>query len=188
MKDAKDTAEVNADWKARICSGRYYKNGIERREFSGKLPSPKELATLAATLARAPLDNPEKLCATALKLWYASHEIIALQQQCNEDYQQLEAAREPLPEPPKDQVWPTDWHTCAKIFWPGKDEADYAPAVRAWLKACPKERVPDGSEPPEYTYEMLSAMESTDQLRSAQRKRQKRMEVLRCQNAGYARV
>jgi hypothetical protein len=161
MKNAKTTTEIKSDWKARICSGQYYRNGIEARKFSGAMPSPMELATLAATLASGPADNPEKLCASALKLWFASHEAITLQQQCNEDQQQLdqqlEAARNARPKPPKDQVWPIDWETCRKILWPGKDEADSAPAIRAWLKASPKTMLLGKSEPQEYTYEMLKS-------------------------------
>ena len=146
MKDTKEIAEANADWKARIYSAQYYQNGIERRKFSGKLPSPKELATLAATLARAPFDNPVKLCATALNLWYASHETLALQQQCNEDHQQLEAAQKARPEPPKDQQWPMTLEDFCQILFPDMKSVDRPHVIREWLQSLPPGLMPEGTD------------------------------------------
>ena len=136
MKSTKEIAELNAGFEARIREGRYARRGIKSRKFSGAMPSPAELATLAAALARTSSENPETLCATALNLWFASHETIALQQQCNEDYQQLEAAEKPWPEPPKNQAWPITLKTFCKIHWPGESEFTYAPRLRAWLESC----------------------------------------------------
>ena len=145
MKNTKEeTAEAKSAFNARI--GSYFKYGIERRKFSGKLPSPKELATLAAALARAPFDNPEKLCATALKLWYASHETLALQQQCNEDCQRLEDDRKARPYPPAGQQWPMTLDALCKILWPGKKEEDYKPIIRAWLQSLPPGLMPVGMD------------------------------------------
>jgi hypothetical protein len=136
MKTTNENAEINAAFEARIRSGRYARRGIAPHKFSGAMPSPAELATLAAMLARAPIENPETLCATALKLWFASHETIALQQQCNEDYQ-LNAAEKPLPEPPENQIWPVTLEAFCKVLWPDKDTGDRAAIIRAWLKSLP---------------------------------------------------
>jgi hypothetical protein len=155
MKNEKEIAEINAVFEAGIRSRRYARRGIVSHKFSGEMPTPTELATLAAMLARAPVENLETLCATALKLWYASHETLALQQQCNADYQQAKANEKPWSEPPENQAWPIPLATFCKILWPGKDEEYYAPAIRAWLKTLPKERLPGEGEPKEVTYAMM---------------------------------
>lgn len=159
MKATKETAEVNAAFAAGIRQHRYARRGIVPPKFSGAMPSPAELATLAAALARAPADNPETLCATALKLWFASHETIAMQQQCNEDHQQwqLEAARNPLPEPPENQEWPITLDAFCKMLWPAKDTGERAAIIRAWLKTLPKERLSAESEPEEVTYATMNS-------------------------------
>ena len=133
----KIVSKLNADFDARIRAGRYARRGIMPRKFSGPLPSPMELATLAAALARTSAENAEKLCATALNLWVTSQETIAMQQQCNEDYQQLKAAEIPLPEPPENQEWPITLDKFCKILWSEKDTGERAAIIRAWLESLP---------------------------------------------------
>jgi hypothetical protein len=74
-------------------------------------------------------------------LWFASRDIINLQQQCNEDYQQLhrqlEAAQEARPKPPKDQQWPMTLQAYCRINWPDKDTGERAAIIRQWLKDNP---------------------------------------------------
>ncbi len=77
---------------------RYARWGIKpRNKLLGNAPTAMELATLVASLARTPSDNYEKLCGSALNLWFTSVEAISLQQNCNADYQiadaQIEAER-----------------------------------------------------------------------------------------------
>jgi hypothetical protein len=132
MKNTKENAEINAAFGVR--SIQHFHKGIEPRKFSGAMPSPMELATLAATLASGPDDNPVKLCASALKLWFASHEAITLQQQCNEDHQQLEADRKARLEPPEDQEWPITLQDYCRIAWPDRDTGERAAIIRQWLK------------------------------------------------------
>lgn len=129
--------QANVGFEARIRAGRYARRGIVPHKFSGAMPSPMELATLAAALARMSAESLEKLCGTALNLWFASQETITLQQQCNEDYQQLAAAENPLPEPPDNQQWPMNLETFCKILWPDKDTGDRAAIIRAWLESLP---------------------------------------------------
>jgi hypothetical protein len=135
----KNTAQLNAGFETVIRARRYAQRGIKPHKLTGEMPSPMELATLAAALARAPTENPETLCARALSLWFTSHETIALQLQCNEDYElgQLEAAKNPLPEPTENQEWPITLDAFCKILWPGKDTGDRAAVIRAWLKSLP---------------------------------------------------
>jgi hypothetical protein len=139
MKSTKEIAELNAAFEAGIHSRRYTRRGIKPHKFSGEMPSPAQLATLAASLARAPVENLETLCATALNLWFASHETLALQQQCNADFEreQLEAAQNPLPEPPENQAWPMVHDTFCKILWPDEDTGDRAKIIKTWLQANP---------------------------------------------------
>lgn len=133
----KSLEQVNAGFRARIREGRYAVLGIKPYNNSGAMPSTMELATLAATLARTSAESQEKLCVTALNLWFTSQETITLQQQCSEDYRQLKAAEKPLPEPPIDQEWPMTLETFCKILWPGKNTGERAEIIRAWLKSLP---------------------------------------------------
>ena len=129
--------QANAGFEARIRAGRYARRGIVPHIISGAMPAPMELATLAAALARTSAESPEKLCATALNLWFTSQETISLQQQCNEDYQQLAAAKKPLPEPPENQQWPMKLETFCRILWPKENTGERAAIIRAWLKSLP---------------------------------------------------
>jgi hypothetical protein len=108
-----------------------------------QIPTVMELATLAAGLARTPCDNYEKLCGSALNLWFTSKEAIELQTKCNEDFDsadaKIEAERQknPVPEPPVNQDWPIKLEQFTKILWPEKDTAERAEIIRAWLKSLP---------------------------------------------------
>jgi hypothetical protein len=133
----KAEAMVNAEVEQQIRAGRYARRGISPKKFSGAMPAPMEVAILAATLARASAENTEKLCGAALNLWFTSQETIALQQQCNEDYQQRKAAEKPFPKPPKNQEWPMTLETFCKILWPKKNTGERAAIIRAWLKILP---------------------------------------------------
>ena len=128
MKDAKEYG---------IRFAEYARRQIVPRKSSVAMPRPAELATLAAMLARTANEHPDYLCSRALNLWVASHETITLQQQCNEDHQELEAANAARPEPPEDQEWPMTLKTFCQILWPGKKADERPPIIRAWLHSLP---------------------------------------------------
>ena len=128
------------DFEANIRSRRYARRGLIPR--TGPPPSALELATLAATLARSSAEEiQEKLCASALNLWHVAQETIALQSQCNADWQQraewLKAEKAKLPEPPESQTWPMTLDAFCKIILPGLDTGDHANVIKAWLKSLP---------------------------------------------------
>jgi hypothetical protein len=58
---------------------------IQTGSLQRQLPTVGELAMVAAALARTGCEHHEKLCGSALNLWFASLEAIALQNQCNQD-------------------------------------------------------------------------------------------------------
>lgn len=118
--------------------------GIKPRNKSlGDAPAAMELATLAATLARDAGDDPQKLCSSALNLWFAAREAISLQNKCNQGYQSADdqiaeyLQKNPRPELPKNQELPMTLETCCQIFWPSLDTGDRAAIIRAWLKSLP---------------------------------------------------
>ena len=130
------TEKVNEDFHRRIGSGRYYRWGLKERKPSDKLPTAEQLATLAATLGRTSQENHEKLCSSALNLWFTSLEAIDLQKQCNEDYQQLAAETEAwnkrLPQP-KDSELPMTLDDFLKRLSPKQDTGERAEIFKQWL-------------------------------------------------------
>ena len=137
MKQPSDTANPLPEFEQRICSGLYAKRSIWHNQFSGEMPSTGELASLTAALIRtAPPGSYEKPCADGLRLWFAAHETIALQKQCNEDYQAFDAAQESekqkLPKA-KDSEFPMTLATLCKKLWPDKDTGERAALIREWL-------------------------------------------------------
>jgi hypothetical protein len=139
MKNNKLTAEkVNADFIRSIRSGRYFNWGIKPRMPSYKLPTPTQLTTLAATLTRTSQENHEKLCSSALNLWFTSIEAIHLQKQCNEDYQlldaEMKAENKKLPQP-KESELPMTLDNFLKRLWPKKDTGERAEIFKEWLSS-----------------------------------------------------
>ncbi len=130
------TEKVNRDFLRRIRIGRYHNWGIKRREASDKLPTPEQVATLAATLGRTSQDDHKKLCSSALNLWFTSLEAIDLQKQCNEDYRLLAAEAEAwnnkLPQP-KDSEFPMTLDNCLKRLFPKLDTGERAEIFKGWL-------------------------------------------------------
>jgi hypothetical protein len=143
MKDKTHSGKPRfPDFEARIREGRYARRGLKPRPNFGPPPSTLELATLAATLARSSAEEiQEKLCASALNLWQTAQETLALQSQCNADYDSLtewqKSEQAKLPEPPRNQNWPMRLDTFCRIILPDLNSGDRDNVIKGWLNSLP---------------------------------------------------
>ena len=159
MKKLSPKAElkkVNKDFN-RVCRQmRYAHHGIKPQLNSVKLPTPQQLAALAATLARHVNADLTKLCSEAMHLWAAAHEHVALQRQCNKDWQiqaaQNEADKITLNEP---KQFPVKLDLFLRLVLPKRlvgRTADRAEIYKLWLRGViAEERSGRVNPPAEFT-------------------------------------
>jgi len=130
-KNQKDLEQVNQDFQTGIRSLRYYHHGIKPWvPGAEKLPTQQQLATLSATLARNPADDPKQLCSAALQLWAAAHEALDLQTKCNADWKERQKPNPPI-DIPHELPMPFD----KGLAWlmPDDRPEDRARYFRTWL-------------------------------------------------------
>ena len=112
--------------------------GIKPRNSLGDPPTQKQLAALAATMAKTSTDNFQHLCSKALDLWFTSFEAIQLQKQCDMDHQQynneLEVENVKLPLP-RESEFPMNHDNFLKFIWPKKNTGARAANFKAWLSS-----------------------------------------------------
>ncbi len=115
---------------------RYSHHGIKPHPFLSKLPTPQQLATLAATLARQGNNNLEQLCSEAMLLWAAAHEHIVLQRKCDEDWK-VESARQEANriEPPEPKMHPVTRDEFCRLVLPKLNgrTGERASIIKMWL-------------------------------------------------------
>lgn len=116
---------------------RYARIGLKPHAGPVVMPSPGELAMLAATIRKNDGGEHAAICATALDLWFAAQEVITLQRQCEVDFQEerqrANAEKITVPEPKK---YPVSRDEFTDLMLPDKKgrTADRADILKEWLR------------------------------------------------------
>lgn len=107
----------------------YDRHGIKPWIYGEEIPTPEQLATLAANLSRNACDNHDALCSTALNLWATASKFVYMQKCMAEDFWRDCADKAPDP-----RDFPVSRDEFLRLVLPGKDTGETAALCREWLR------------------------------------------------------